>query len=78
MPEITGTVVVVQEGRLNLVDDQGAGHLVILSHKSGAEPQQLYDLELGKTRVRISFSEPDNIIGLLAETVEILDRKAAA
>ena len=78
MPEIEGTVVLVQEGRLQLIDDQGAGHLFILSHSSGAEPQQLYPLQARQARVRVTYSRPRHVIGLLARTIELVDEEAAA
>lgn len=75
MPQMAGTVVVVQEGRLQLLDDGGAGHVFILSHACAAEPQQLYGLELGRTRLRIDYSEPTNVIGFLAEKIEVLNEE---
>jgi hypothetical protein len=78
MPELQGTVVLVQEGRLQVLDDQGAAHLFILSHSSGAEPQQLYPLQARQARVRITYSRPRNVIGLLAEKIELMDKEAAA
>lgn len=78
MPAIEGTVVLVQEGRLQLLDDQGAAHLFILSPSSGAEPQQLYPLQARQARVRVTYSRPRHIIGLLAQKIELVDKEAAA
>ena len=78
MPEIEGTVVLVQEGRLQVVDDRGAGHLFILSHSNGAEPQQLYPLQARQARVRITYAEPKHVIGLLARKIELLDEESPA
>lgn len=78
MPELTGTVVIAQEGRMQVIDDEGVGHLVILSHASGAEPEQLYPLQARQARVRVRYVRPANIIGLLAEEIEILETETAA
>lgn len=78
MPQMTGTVVIAQEGRLQLMDDQGAGHLFILSPASSAEPQQLYDLQKRQARVRVTYADPVNVIGLLARKIELLDEEDPA
>ncbi len=78
MPEVQGTVVLAQEGRLQLLDDQGVGHLFILSHSASAEPQQLYALQNDQSRVRITFAEARHVIGLVAEKIEVLGAEAAA
>lgn len=78
MPKMMGTVIVAQEGRLQLIDDEGVGHLVILSPHAGAEPQQLYALQERQARVRITYSSPKRVIGLLASKIELLDEEAPA
>lgn len=72
MPKMTGTVVIAQEGRLHVIDDQGAGHLFIVSPSNAAEPQQLYGLQARQARVRITYSRPKRVIGLLAGRIELL------
>jgi hypothetical protein len=76
MPEMTGTVVIAQEGRLQLIDDEGAGHLFILSRLNEAEPQQLHALQQRQARVRITYASPRNVIGLLAKKIELLDEES--
>jgi len=78
MPDMTGIVVIAQEGRLQLMDDAGVSHLFLLGPSSGAEPQQLYPLQARQARVRIAYSEPPHVIGLLAERIEVLDAEPAA
>jgi hypothetical protein len=78
MPQMTGTVVIAQEGRLQLMDEDGVGHLFLLSHKAAAEAQQLYALQDRQQRVRIAYSEPRGVIGLLAEKIELFDGEASA
>lgn len=78
MPKMTGTVVIAQEGRLQLIDDAGAGHLFILSPAASAEPQQLYGLQERQARVRVSYTKPRRVIGLLAKKIELLDKETSA
>ena len=78
MPKMTGTVIVAQEGRLQLIDDQGVGHLFILSPAAAAEPQQLYALQERQARVLITYSNPQRVIGLLASKIELLDEETPA
>lgn len=77
MAEMTGTVVIVQEGRLHVIDDVGAGHLFILSAHAGAETEQLRALQKRQARVRVTYSQPPNIVGLVAKKIELLDEEAA-
>ena len=51
MPAMTGTVLIAQEGRLQVLDDHGAGHLFILSPHAAAETQQLHPLQAAQARV---------------------------
>ena len=64
-----GVVTIVQESRFQLTDDGGVSHLFILSHKSLAEPAQLEPLQHRQARVRVRYTEPRNVIGLVAESV---------
>jgi hypothetical protein len=78
MPKMTGTVVIAQESRFQLIDDDGAGHLFILSPAASAEPQQLYGLQERQARVRVSYTNPPRIIGLLAQKIVLLDKETPA
>jgi len=71
MNSMEGVVTIVQESRFQLTDDAGAGHLFVLAHRSLAEPDQLEALQRRQTRVRVDYTEPRNIIGLLAHAVDI-------
>lgn len=72
MRTIDGVVTIVQESRFQLVDDQGVGHMIVLSASSLAEPDQLEQLAACQARVRVSYSEPADVIGLLARDVATL------
>jgi len=64
-----GVVTIAQESRFQLTDDSGVAHLFILSHRAGAEPGQLEPLQQRQARVRVRYSEPRNVIGLVAKSV---------
>ena len=66
-----GLVTIVQESRFQLLDDRGAGHLFILGHQSLAEPDQLQPLQRRQARVRVSYSQPRNLIGMVAHAVDV-------
>jgi hypothetical protein len=72
MPELRGTVVIAQEGRLHVIDDEGAGHLLILSAQAAAETEQLEPLQARQARVRVNYSTAPNIIGLVADCIELM------
>ncbi|MGN6374059.1 MAG: hypothetical protein ACTHMG_00740 [Sphingomonas sp.] len=77
MKTMDGVVTIVQESRFQLVDDLGVGHLFLLSHRAAAEPQQLGKLMKRQARVRVRYSEPHNIIGMMAEEVDVLNDHAS-
>ena len=64
-----GIVTIVQESRFQLTDDRGVSHLFILGHDTLAEPAQLEPLQRRQARVRVRYTEPRNIIGLVAKSV---------
>jgi hypothetical protein len=41
MPQVTGTILLVQESRLRLLDDQGRGYVFLLAPDAPIEPQDL-------------------------------------
>ena len=53
MKTMVGTVLLVQEGRFQLRDEQGAAHLFILGHASFAETDQLPALAHAQRKVRV-------------------------
>ncbi len=64
-----GIVTIVQESRFQLTDDKGVSHLFILGHRTLAEPAQLDPLQRRQARVRVRYTVPRNIIGLVAKSV---------
>ena len=78
MPELRGTVLIAQEGRLHVIDDQGAGHLFVLSARAAAETQQLRPLQARQSRVRVNYSISPDIIGLVADRIELMAPEGSA
>jgi hypothetical protein len=68
---IDGVVLIVQEGRFQLQDDDGVSHQFEMSFKAPFEPEQLVPLR--QRRVRVHYQPAENVIGLLARDVELLD-----
>jgi hypothetical protein len=68
-----GTVIIVQESRFQLIDDAGVAHLFVLGHDTLAEPDQLEPLQRRQARVRVAYSSPRNVIGLVAHSVDLAD-----
>ncbi len=69
MKTIEGVVTIVQESQFQLTDDGGVAHLFILGHDSAAEPDQLAPLQRKQSRVRVRYTAPRNVIGLVAHDV---------
>ena len=69
MRTMEGVVTIVQESRFQLTDDRGASHLFVLGHASLAEPDQLQPLQSRQSRVRVSYTQPRNVIGFVAHAV---------
>ncbi len=78
MKTMVGTVLLVQEGRFQLRDAQGAAHLFILGHASFAETDQLPALARSQSKVRVSYKEAANIVGLIAKRIDVFDMPQAA
>ncbi len=64
-----GVVTIVQESRFQLTDDRGVSHLFVLGHASAVEPDQLAPLQRRQARVRVEYSEPRNVLGLVAHSM---------
>ncbi len=69
MGMMEGVVILVQESRFQLTDDRGVSHLFILGHDASAEPDQLAPLSQRQARVRVRYTRPENLIGLVAHSV---------
>jgi hypothetical protein len=66
MREITGVVLLVQEGRLRLLTEDGRGRVFLLSPRAPVEPQDLASLP-GR-RVRLGYhAAPKLMAGVVTE-----------
>jgi hypothetical protein len=68
---VSGTVVQVQETRMTIVDDAGAGRLFLLGHASLAEPSQLAELQRRQARVRVTYRQAPDLIAHIATLIEV-------
>jgi hypothetical protein len=73
MRTLKGTVIIVQEGRFQVMDDQGVAHHFLLGHAAAAEPEQLGPLQQRQARVRVSYHDPADLIGHVATAVTLLE-----
>ena len=71
MPKLTGRMTIVQEGRFQVIDDEGAGHLFILSPHAAAETSQLKPVARRQARVTVTYKDAALVVGLLAERIEL-------
>jgi len=69
MDVMEGIVTMVQESRFQLTDGKGVSHLFILGHDAAAEPDQLAPLSRRQAKVRVRYTRPENIIGLVAHSI---------
>lgn len=73
MYSVQGVVTIVQEGRFQLLDDDGVGHLFLLGHSAAAEPEQLGALQRSQARVRVSYQSAPDLIGHVANKIVLLE-----
>ena len=73
MPVMEGVITIVQESRFQLTDMAGISHFFLLGHASMAEPEQLVPLQRDATHVRVTYSQPRNIIGMVVKFIELPD-----
>jgi hypothetical protein len=71
MLSMTGVVTIVQEARFQLLDDDGVSHQFLLAHSAAPDPEQL--TALLRQRIRVSYSNPSNVIGHTAHRILLLE-----
>ena len=76
MQSIQGIVTIVQEGRFQLVDENGVGHQFLLSHRASLEPEQLPGLQRDQSLVRVWYKHAPDLIGHVAARIDLLDAAA--
>jgi hypothetical protein len=73
MQSIVGTMVIAQEGRFQLLDRDGVGHLFLLHYGSAVEPDQLPPLLHRRVRVSYRPAVTAHIIGHAAVHIDLLE-----
>jgi formate dehydrogenase major subunit len=73
MNELTGRIILVQEGRFLLEDDLGRKRLFILSSENSLDPEQLPALARSGQLLTVNYSEPDHLIVGLAHSIRAAD-----
>jgi hypothetical protein len=73
MSAVSGRIVLAQETRFRLVDDEGRDQLFLLSHKAGIEPEDLSRLQREQTRVRVEYSHGPGMVAMVADAIHAKD-----
>jgi hypothetical protein len=74
MNELTGRIVLAQEGRFLLEDELGRKRLFIVSNKSSLDPGQLQELMQTGVNLKVRYSEPEHLVAGVAHSIEIADQ----
>ena len=69
-----GRVSLVQEGRFQLVGDDGRSTLFVLSYAAAIEPQDLSALQRDSSRIEVCCDAAPGKIAQVAHAIRILDR----
>lgn len=72
MGSMVGTLLIAQEGRFQLLDRDGVGHMFLLGYDSAVEPDQLPALLHRPVCVRYRQAARD-IVGRTAVSIELLE-----
>jgi hypothetical protein len=72
MRSIDGIVIIVQEGRFQLMDDNGVGHLFVLHYAAAAEAEQLPRLQDHQSRVRVGYTRAPDLLAHVAKRITML------
>jgi hypothetical protein len=78
MRSVEGIVTIVQEGRFQLIDDNGVAHLFLLGYGAAVEPEQLPPLQHAQTRVRVSYRPAPDLIGHRAVRIMLANPRRIA
>ena len=73
MQSAEGVIILVQEGRFELVTDGGRVMHFLLAHDAPLEPQDLPPLKRNQRRVRVDYTEPSRLVARVAHTLRTAD-----
>jgi hypothetical protein len=74
MKRVEGVISLTQEGRFELVTDNGRVLHFMLAHNASIEPQDLPPLQREQRRLEVDYTEPGHIIGCLAHAMRTVDK----
>jgi hypothetical protein len=66
---VDGIITLAQEGRFQLVSDQGIAKLFMLAHSAPIEPQDLPALVGSQARVTVTYDEPPDLIAAVVHDI---------
>ncbi|MCW2240292.1 hypothetical protein [Azospirillum canadense] len=69
MRTVEGTITLAQEGRFQLVSDEGIARLFMLAHDAPIEPQDLPDLVRARARVAVRYDERPDLIAAIVHDI---------
>ena len=72
MGEISGVILVVQESRFKLADDESRLTSFILSHEAAIEPDDLLSILRSRERVTVRFENVEGQSAAIAHAIEDL------
>jgi hypothetical protein len=67
---VSGIIVLVQEQRFQLVDEEGRAHLLVLAHDLSLRPSDLRSLQRSQRTVRVEYRAVDDVFAKLATRLE--------
>lgn len=73
MQSAEGVIILVQEGRFELVTDGGRVMHFILAHDASLEPQDLPPLQRDQRRVQVDYTEPSRLVAHVAHALRSAD-----
>lgn len=69
MRTVTGIITLAQEGRFQLVSDDGVAKLFMLAHDAPLEPQDLPPLARAKRRVAVRYEQRPDLTAAIVHDI---------
>lgn len=76
MSSVIGRVLLVQEGRFELLSDNGQGHIFLLAPGSGVEADDLAALQRRQARVLVQDAAAPGLTARVAKHIKTLEEAA--
>lgn len=75
MPRIRGHIILVQEDRFRLVDEQGKSYMFGLAHNSGVNGEDLLNWSKAQADLSIEYEGEPEVDSGVAHSVRIMERR---